>query len=147
MNNDNEDSAGKRRIDRAGLIPYFIGDDDIEMLFMKPSDPKYGGSEFQIAKGKLDPGESAEEAATREASEELGLFRKNLKSIHPLGKFLGRTTIYVAEIEDKDLFGDPHFETGDTKWMTLDEFLKSGRPLHKPIIKAAFRRIEEILDR
>ena len=132
----------KKKIDRAGFIPYFVGDDAVHMLFMQPSDPKFGGPQFQIAKGKVDPGETPQQAAVREAQEELGLFPGNLKSVTALGKFLGRTTMYMGEVEDKELFGDPHFETGAVKWMTLDEFLREGRGLHKPVVKAVMRKIE-----
>ena len=133
----------KEKVYRAGVIPYYIKDDNVEMLFMKPSDPKFGGSDFQIAKGKKEDGESDEEAAFREASEELGLFKGNIIDKHDLGNFLGRTRIYIAEIKDKDMFGDPHFETGEVKWMTPKEFDKEGRTLHRPIVKAAARWINK----
>lgn len=133
----------KEKVYRAGVIPYYIKDNNIEMLFMKPSDPKFGGSDFQIAKGKKEDGESDEDAAFREASEELGLFKGNIIDKHDLGNFLGRTRIYIAEIKDKDMFGDPHFETGEVKWMTPEEFDKEGRTLHRPIVKAATRWINK----
>lgn len=137
-----EQNRAKKKIDRAGFIPYFVGDDSIQMLFMKPSDPKFGGPDFQIAKGKVDPGENAEQAALREAKEELGLFTGNVKNVVSLGKFLGRTTFFIGEVEDKQLFGDPDFETEEVRWMTVDEFMQHGRGLHKPIVKAAIRKID-----
>lgn len=133
----------KEKIYRAGVIPYYIKDGEIQMMFMQPSDPKYGGKDFQISKGKLEENESDKEAAFREAGEELGLFKGNVISDHNLGNFLGRTRVYVAEIKDPKLFGDPHFETGAVKWMTPDEFDKIGRSLHRPIVKAAARWIKE----
>ena len=146
MDKDNAGESRGNKIHRAGFIPYFVGDDAVYMLFMQPSDEKYGGPEFQIAKGKVEDGETTQQAAVREAKEELGLFSGNVSSVHSLGKFLGRTTIYIGEIEDRDLFGDPHFETGDTRWMTADEFQQEGRGLHKPVVKAAVRKIAEVLD-
>ena len=133
-----------KKVYRAGVIPYIITEDEIEMLFMMPNDPsnKYGGETFQIAKGKIEEGESDEEAAFREANEELGLFKGNITAHHDLGTFLGRTHVYVAEIKSKDMFGDPHFETKQTKWMTLAEFNEDGRDIHKPVIKAAVRLIQ-----
>ena len=68
----------KELIYRAGVIPYYIDDGEIKMLFMKPSKKKFGGAEFQIAKGKREKGESDEKAAFREAREELGLFSGNV---------------------------------------------------------------------
>jgi len=134
----------KKVIYRSGVIPYFVSehDNEIYMLFMRPSEPKFGGDTFQISKGKHEIGETAEEAAFREAREELGLFEGNVRSVHELGTFLGRTTIFLAEIHLKDWFGDPHFETAETKWMTPQQFYDVGRVLHKPIVKAAVRRIE-----
>ena len=135
----------RKKIYRAGVIPFIIEDGDVRMLFMKPSQPKFGGDTFQIAKGKQEEGESMEETAFREAREELGLFKGNVDHFEEVGEFLGRTTVFVAQIEDKGMFGDPHHETGDTRWMTLDEFTKDGRDLHKPVVKAAFRKIEKMV--
>lgn len=132
----------KKKIYRSGLIPYIIEGDKIEMLFMKPSDEKFGGNIWQIAKGKIDPGESSEEAAVREAKEELGLFNPNIDGPTKfLGQFLGRTDMYVAKIKEKNMFGDYTDETGSTKWMTPEQFQKEGRDIHKPVIKAVTRYI------
>lgn len=135
----------KKKINRAGLIPYLKEGDEILMLFMKPSKPKYGGDVFQIAKGKQEPEEKIKDTAIREAQEELGLFTGNVTEVTRIGEFLGRTTIFIAEVEDQDAFGDPHFETSETKWMTLEEFLKEGRDLHRPVVKAAHRKIKKLL--
>jgi len=135
-----------KKIYRAGTIPYIINPEtsQIEMLFMYPSDPKYGGPYYQCCKGRVEEGETNLEAALREATEELGLFTGNIDGDpHNLGNFLGRTMMYVVKVEDKDMFGDPHFETRDTKWMTPEEFEETGRSLHKPIVKAAVRYIKE----
>lgn len=128
---------------RAAIIPYYYDDsrDALLMLFMKPSNPKFGGAEFQLAKGRVDPGENEKEAAIREGGEELGLFRGNILKILDLGTFLGYTRVYLAKIKDPNLFGDPHFETGETKWMTPPEFIASGRTIHRLVVKAAVRRL------
>lgn len=133
----------KKKVYRSGVIPYFYTDDEIYMMFMKPSNPKYGGDVFQIAKGKHEEGESALEAGLREAGEELGLFRGNVTHTHELGMFLGRTTVFIVEIKDQEAFGEPHHETGETIWMTQKEFLHAGRDLHKPVVQAAVRYIKE----
>lgn len=137
--------ASKKKIYRAGLIPFVKEDSKIVMLFMKPSVPKYGGDVWQVAKGKQEDGEDIKETALREAREELGLFQGNIKEIESIGEWLGRTTVFVAHMDEKDLFGDPHHETGDVRWMTLEEFLNEGRDLHKPVVKAAHRKIIKIL--
>ena len=130
-----------KKQDRGGVIPYYVKDGEVLMMFMKPSDAKYGGDVFQIAKGKIEKDESKKEGSFREAGEELGLFKGNIEKTHKLGKFLGRTTVYLAKIKDPDMFGDPDNETESVKWMTRDEFVKSGRDIHRPVIKAAYRWI------
>lgn len=135
----------KKVIHRAGVIPYTVDDElNIKMMFMMPNDPKgrYGGEFFQIAKGKIEENESTEYAAFREANEELGLFSGNVQTVTDLGTFLGRTHVYLAEITDVDMFGDPGDETKETCWMTPEEFQSTGRKIHKPVVKAAVRVIQ-----
>jgi len=134
----------KEIIYRAGVIPYYIDEGEIKMLFMKPSKKKFGGAEFQIAKGKQEEGESNEETAFREASEERGLFSGNVTKRTDLGNFLGRTRVVSAKIEDPDKFGDPCDETGEVSWMTPEEFKETGRNLHRPVVKAAVRKIKKL---
>lgn len=135
----------KKKIYRAGVIPYIIIDGEIKMMFMKPSDVKYGGDVFQIAKGKTEEGETMKQAAFREASEELGLFSGNVLRSDEIGIFLGRMTMFIAEVKDIDMFGNPHFETSAVKWMTPEEFQNNGRDLHKPVVKAAVRKIKKLI--
>jgi 8-oxo-dGTP pyrophosphatase MutT (NUDIX family) len=130
-----------RKIYRAGLIPYIVEDNIIKLLFMKPSDPMYGGEQFQIAKGKVEEGESDMEAAIREATEELGLVEDNIDHLIHMGVFLGRTSFFIARVKDASAFVEPHFETAETRWMTLSEFQLEGRQLHQPIVQDAVRSI------
>lgn len=135
----------KKIVYRAGLIPYIVKDGVIHMLFMKPSKEKFGGDVFQLCKGKLEQGETPEQAAVREAKEELGFFTGNADGeIHKLGVFMGRTTVFFVRVKDPDMFGEPHFETKETKWMTPEEFNQVGRGLHRPVIKAAVRAIKKV---
>lgn len=133
-----------KKIFRAGLLLYYVTpDQEIEMLFMKPSNADFGGPNFQCPKGKIDPGESPKETAIREAQEEVGLKLANLDGeIHELGRFLGRTDFFIAKVKNQNMFGQPHFETKEVRWMTSEEFQKIGRPLHKPVVKAAERKIK-----
>lgn len=137
----------RKKIYRAGVIPFIQEGENILMMFMKPSKPKYGGDTYQVAKGKQEEDESRRETALREASEELGLFKGNILQLESLGEWLGRTTFYIAHIKDKELFGDPHHETGNVKWMTLNDFMKEGRDLHKPVVKAAHRKMLKVLEK
>lgn len=137
----------KKKINRAGIIPYHVSDNgDIHMLFMRPSDPKYGTYMFQLLKGKVEDGETALEAAIREGGEEGGLIATNIiGEPHHLGRLLGRTDVFVCEVFDKSRFGSPTTpeEVESTKWMTPEEFNETGRELHKSIIKAAVEYIQK----
>jgi 8-oxo-dGTP pyrophosphatase MutT (NUDIX family) len=137
-----------KKTQRAGLIPFYVNDsDECRMMFMKPSDKDFGGAEFQLAKGRVDPGENPLEAAVREANEELGLRESNIKWIKKCGVFLTTHHVFIAEVnsmDDSD-FDEFTFETGETIWMTKDEFIKDGRKLHIPIVRqcfALFKRLD-----
>jgi 8-oxo-dGTP pyrophosphatase MutT (NUDIX family) len=134
----------KKLIFRAGTIPYIVENGQVLMMFMKPSNPEYGGDTFQIAKGRVEDGEDIKTAALREAKEELGLFIGNVTLIEELGLFMGRTTVYVAKVKDRNMFGEPSFEAESVTWMTEQQFLDVGRVLHRPVVSAAMRKIKLI---
>jgi 8-oxo-dGTP pyrophosphatase MutT (NUDIX family) len=135
----------KEKIYRAGLIPFFINENNnIEMKFMVPSDQKFGGGDPQFAKGRIEKNENHEEAAIREAKEELGLREDNVEWIYYLGQFLGRTHIHICEVKTRDKFDEPHYETESTHWLTLEEFENSGRELHRPVIREAYMIFEQM---
>lgn len=125
-----------KHIWRAGLIPFYINEDGtIEMLFMIPSDQRYGGSDPQMAKGRIDDDEEPAETALREAKEELGLVAGNIEGeLEYFGVHLGRTHVYACEIKSKDRFGMFSYETQDVRWMTCEDFQKNGRDIHRKIV-------------
>lgn len=129
----------REKVYRAGMIPFFVNKDNIiEMKFMVPSDQRFGTSNPQFAKGRIEKNEIHEEAAIREAKEELGLREDNVKWFNYLGTFLGRTHMYICEVESKENFDEPHYETESTHWMTLEDFEERGRELHRPVIREAY---------
>src|SRR5271167_3475822 len=106
--------------EKAGFIPYVYEDDVPVFLFMVPSNAKFGGTMPQIAKGRVDKGETVIEAAYRETKEELGLKMSNIK--HSTVKLLwkGRVegkkeafifSVYVCEVKDKKDFKKHDNET------------------------------------
>lgn len=139
---------------KAGVIPYFINEEGITaMLFMIPSNPKFGGLLFQIAKGKIEPGENIQEAALREAEEEVGLRAENVKQIKSVGnaKITGiddtyMLAIFVVEIKDPKNFSQPHFETGKTAWLTLKQFKTLGRQSQLTLVTQANNTIWQSLN-
>lgn len=135
-----------KKTQRAGVVPFYVSDDgEFKMMFMKPSDAKYGGDYFQIAKGKVDEGENPLQAGVREANEELGLRESNIKWLEKGGLFLETHHIYIAEVSsmDDNKFDKPHFETGAVSWMTEAEFISDGRYLHIPIVKKCVTKFKQ----
>lgn len=124
---------------RAGVVPYFYDDGGPVMMFMVSSDADYGGSSPAIAKGHIDTGETAQQAALREGAEELGLRSSNMvdDSISKVwtGQLEGLDEKYIlnlfaCEIKNKSDFDVPHFETEKTVWLSIEEFRKVGRKSH-----------------
>lgn len=132
------------KVYRAGLIPILINQEDFEqskMMFMIPSaNTEFCGIEPQIAKGQIEEDEEPQEAALREANEELGLRIDNIEEIYNCGVWMGRTHIFVACVasDDPSCFDVPQFETEQTVWLTIDEFNKQGRQLHIPVVNSVF---------
>jgi len=123
------------KIWRSGIIPYYMNDkNQITMLFMIPSNTKYGGDQYQLGKGRIDGNETPEEAALREGHEELGLKGNNIMNIFKVGIFLGRTHVFAVNILDSEDFDNYTLETSAVDWMTLTEFELRGRRLHVDLV-------------
>lgn len=100
----------------AGLILW----DGSRLLLRKPTG-HFGGYFWTFPKGRIDPGESAEEAALRETLEETG-YRARIIAPLPF-RFTGSTTVtrfFVASPEGEPGDFDPT-ETAELRWATLDE--------------------------
>ena len=136
----NTDETGYEKRARAGLIPYMKGEDDtLWYLMMVSSDAKFGGPRPMISKGKIESGEAVLEAAIREAEEELGLKRRNIREKTLIDLAAERVTLhsgtyeltlYACEIMDKYDFDKWCDETEYVTWMTLDQFKEHGRRDH-----------------
>jgi ADP-ribose pyrophosphatase YjhB (NUDIX family) len=131
-----------KKTKRGGVIPYRKFNNEIKMLFMKPSNSKYGGEKYQIAKGHIDDSDvSIKHGAFREAKEELGLRKENVKNILFIGEFLNNINIYICEVINLDDFLEYTDETDSIKWMTYKEFMNNGRTIHKEIIKTVYDKL------
>jgi len=131
---------------KSGMIPYVMKGGVPLFLFMIPSDSAYGGSRPSISKGNVDSGETTEQAAIREAEEELGLKRSNivLGSVRLIwnSTFTGDVDaydfyVYVCEVKSSSDFDKPHYETGSVHWLTAEEFENRGRRIHVKIVNTA----------
>lgn len=136
---------------RAGLIPYCNDNGQIKMLFFIPSDPAYGGDQPQIAKGRVDVNEDIQQAALREASEELGLKSSNIINTQLVTKGLlsGMVTnnyefhLFISEVNDMNDFDAYGYETLETKWLTIEEFKVQGRETQLDLVSKAYSKITE----
>jgi 8-oxo-dGTP pyrophosphatase MutT (NUDIX family) len=121
---------------KAGLVPYYRDsvNNRIMVCLMVPSDPNYGGTQPQIAKGGIDPGETALQAAKREAWEELGLPESQIVYIHQLSKMQsGKFTWFAAEVKSMDLQPAGH-ETDKVLWLDLRSAIKQIRDWQRPVL-------------
>ena len=136
---------------KAGIIPYFVDENgEVQMMFMTPSDPKFGGPKPQVAKGEIDEGENAVQAAIREGEEELGLITSNIADsfVLPTITISGlkesyRMTIVVARVKSMGTFKSPHYETGAVHWLTLDQYRTTGRQTQRSIVEKAAKQISK----
>ena len=109
------------------------------VLLIKSSNPMFGGTAWQLPKGQIDPGESPEEAGFREAKEEAGLLEADVLNKSVLGNFKLRgqgeshfSKFLAVETHTAKVTGTYHFETGASKWFTLEDAAKIIRHDQKP---------------
>lgn len=134
----------RQKAPRAGIYPiYKDPNGQIWVYLMIPSDPSYGGSEPQMGKGRVDDGETVEQAAMREGQEELGLRKDNITNMFVIAKeqITGldgyyEITVYGAEVSDPKAFDPAGKESGWTGWVTLDDALVKGRQSQKHFLQA-----------
>lgn len=131
---------------RAGLVPYCrASNGQTVMAFFVPSDENYGGLAPQIAKGQIDEGETAREAAVREAFEELGL-DDSLFVTEP--ELLFETheglSIFAVQISSMNFNHFPGYETSHVVFLTADQFQAIGRDWQRTFIKLLDNKIKGI---
>jgi hypothetical protein len=132
-------------INKAGMVPYYKDKNNIYyFMFMRPSNPLYGGKQFQFAKGFCDDGMTPIKTAIKEGMEELGLIKSNISSIQYIGveKVKGYNLhLFGCNIIDKDFFIPPQYETGSIIWLTKEESLEQIRNCQKSLFTKLLNQI------
>lgn len=131
---------------RSGVIPYYVENGKTWVRVMKPSDPKYGGTEWQMAKGGIEDGLSPEANALKEGHEEVGLKQSNIIKLYKL-LYKSRLYVYAAEISDPNDFDPAHWETGAVAWLALPDQLQEIRGWQRWMFQALHQRISTNTER
>jgi 8-oxo-dGTP pyrophosphatase MutT (NUDIX family) len=105
----------------AGGVVWRRGDDGVEFAVVHR--PRY--DDWSLPKGKLDPGESWEEAALREVEEEIGLRARLGPELEPVAYRDRKGRAKVVRYWLMEPEGDPAFEPNDEvdemRWLTAEE--------------------------
>lgn len=130
---------------RGGVVPYFYDNNELYVHLMIPSNKDFGGIYPQIAKGVINKGEDIKSGSIREAEEELGFKKDNVDGNIELLKDYNmkgmKLHIYIAKVIDPDNFNRPHYETGWSSWLQIDDAIEKCANYQKPILQD----IKEIL--
>ena len=132
-----------RSRDQAGVIPYRRRKGAIEVCLIRNK----GGKKWKIPKGFVDPGETAEQAALKEAWEEAGLKGRlsggaiGLYEYEKWGSGLS-VSVYLMEVTDaKDEWEESRFR--ERSWERVEtafDMLKK-HPV-RPLLEIAATRLE-----
>lgn len=132
--------SDQKNITAAGFIVFRNKNNYPEVLGLKaiPRFRKQSGGIYDVPKGRIDPGESALEAAHRECFEEAGLVVKRVITKDPICDL--PLALWVAEVDDdEEVIITPNPETGELehegyKWMSIEELKDSCLSYLKPFI-------------
>lgn len=115
--------GGVKREFSAGGAVYKRGNDGTEWLVIQPA----GANRWQLPKGHIEDGESAEEAAAREVFEETGVKAKTLRKISDIQYFYqeaGRRIFKKVNFFLMEYLGGlpkSNFEVSKVAWKSFEE--------------------------
>lgn len=133
-------------IHRSGLIPYSIKNGKYYVAVMKPSDPKYGGTEFQFCKGQVEVGDTFKITAIKECEQELGL-KVNQNEIKLLWDNKNKKIqwFYCELLTMRKMIPGPNengiIETMDCQWMEINKAETTVRDWQRVLVKMLKRRL------
>lgn len=114
-----------------------IQNDKGDILFI------YRRGYWDLPKGKIDKGETPEEAALREVAEETGLEKVEIGKLigttwhtyrTPQKRILKKTYWYVMQTKETNLQLQKEEDIEDAEWSGIQTFLKKNRPVYNSII-------------
>jgi len=127
----------------ASIIYHVTQGGPIHVLLVKPSDPNYGGPDFQVPKGVIDPGETSIDTALREAEEEAGLNQGNMVSIFKVHNY-DHITLYAIEVVRMEDFNQPDYEVAEARWFMLRDAFKIIRPYQRAWLSKLINHLREM---
>ena len=108
---------------------------------------------WDLPKGKIDPGETPEEAAVREVQEETGIQNIDLGPLitttwHTYRmkdkRILKKTYWYKMDTSDTELVPQTEEDIEEIKWVKLEEWLKSEPKMYRSLLEVVVFGDEEL---
>ena len=101
---------------------------DGRLLVFRHTDYSYEEVGIQVPAGSIQPGETPEEAALREAGEETGL--KDFTIVRKLGEFQYDISPYRLEIQNRHVFHLELAEDTPQRWASQEDHDGEQEPTH-----------------
>lgn len=104
------------------VVVVIVRDDHILIIQRAPSVP--GGGYWAPLSGRIEPGESQDEAVVRETREEVGINVRPIQRVWECPTWDGKIRLHwwLAELVDGDIVIAPD-EVSEARWMSIQEFL------------------------
>lgn len=129
---------------RAGLLLYYLKDDEVFFRCMIPSDPDYGGKQPQLPKGTIESGDTSKYTAIKECIEEAGLKPSNLIDFEHFKDYPKLSLhLYIGSVRSPEDFGKPHWETGWSGWVNYDKKADTIRRIHRELFDDVYRYLKD----
>ncbi|MFJ1707188.1 NUDIX domain-containing protein [Kitasatospora sp. NPDC088346] len=114
------------KVTKEKVLVYVVRDD--RLLVFRHTDYSYEEVGIQVPAGSIRPGETPEDAALREASEETGL--SGFKIVRSLGETEYDMTPYRAEVQHRHVFHLELTEPTPERWASQEGHDGEQEPTH-----------------